>query len=161
MIDIKANWNTIRAHFNKSVSSSLHVSIGSVNKNGEPTVTPIGSLFLNKDQKGFYFERYTSNLPLNGKNNNTICVLAVNSNFWFWVKSLLNSKFEKQPAIKLYGVIGERREATEIELSRFKKRTRFFKIFKGYHELWGDMKHVREITFVKVEQMKLGNMTSY
>ena len=55
MIDLKENWTAIRTHFNKSVSSSLHVSIGSVNKDGQPTVTPIGSLFLNKGQKGFYF----------------------------------------------------------------------------------------------------------
>ena len=161
MIDLKQHWKEIRAHFNKSVRSSLHVSIASVNKEGGPTVTPIGSLFLNKDQKGFYFERYTSSLPLNGKHNKNICVLAVNSNLWFWIKSLLKSKFKKQPAIKLYCVLGNKREATEIELSRLKKRTKFFRISKkGYNELWGDMKHIREITFTKVEMMKLGNMTN-
>jgi hypothetical protein len=160
-MNLKDDWSDIRAHFNKSVRSSLHVSIGSVSKNGDPTVTPIGSLFLTKDQKGFYFERYTSNLPLNGKHNKNVCVLAVNSNLWFWFKSLLNSKFKKQPAVKLYGVLGDRREATAIELSRLKKRTRLFRIStNGYDYLWGDMKHVREITFTKIEKMKLGTMTS-
>ena len=158
-MDIKQHWGDIRTHFNKSISSSLHVSIASVNQEGDPTVTPIGSLFLNKDQKGFYFERYTSNLPLNGKHNKNVCALAVNSNLWFWVKSLLNSKFKKQPAVKLYGVLGDRREATVIELSRLKKRMKFFKISKkGYKYLWGDMNHVREISFTRVEKMKLGNM---
>ncbi len=159
-MNLKDDWSIIRTHFNKSVSSSLHVSIGSVSKDGNPTVTPIGSLFLNNHQKGFYFERYTSSLPLNGKENKQICVLAVNSNLWFWVKSLFNSKFKKQPAIKLYGMLGDRREASEIELDRLKKRTRLFKISKkGYDYLWGDMKHVREISFTKVEKMKLGDMT--
>lgn len=160
-MDIKEQWKDLREHLNKSVKSSLHVSIASVNKEGNPTVTPIGSMFLNRDQKGFYFERYTSNLPLNGRHNKNICVLAVNSNLWFWIRSLMNSKFKKYPAVKLYGVLGDRRKATDIELSRLKKRTRFFKISKkGYNDLWGDMNYVRDITFTKVEKMKLGNMTN-
>ncbi len=154
------DWTEIREHFNKSVRSSLHVSIGSVSKDGNTTVTPIGSLFLNKGQKGFYFERYTASLPMNSTHNNQICVLGVHSSKWFWIRSLLRSKFTKPPAIKLYGVLGERREATTIELSRLKRRTKLFKISKkGYDYLWGDMKQVREITFTKIEMMKLGNMT--
>ena len=160
-MDIIEHWKDIREHINKSVRSSLHVSIASVNIEGNPTVTPIGSLFLNRHQKGFYFERYTSNLPLNGRHNKNICVLAVNSNLGFWISSLINSKFKKHPAIKLYGVLGERRKASEIELSRLKKRTRFFKISKkGYKDLWGDMNYVRDITFTKAEKMKLGNLTN-
>ena len=54
-MNITENWNQIRQHVNKSFSSSLHVSIASVDEDGNPTVTPIGSLFLNKDQTGFYF----------------------------------------------------------------------------------------------------------
>jgi len=159
-MDLQDNWQEIRAHFNRSVRSSLHVSIGSVSKDGNPTVTPIGSLFLNKGQKGFYFERYTVSLPLNSKYNRHICVLGVYSSKWFWIRSLLKSKFSKPPAIKLYGVLGDRREATEIELARLKKRTKLFKISKkGYDYLWGDMKYVREISFTKIEKMKLGNMT--
>ncbi len=154
------DWTEIREHFNKSVRSSLHVSIGSVSKDGNTTVTPIGSLFLNKGQKGFYFERYTASLPMNSVHNNQICVLGVHSSKWFWIRSLLKSKFTKPPAIKLYGVLGERREATAIELSRLKRRTKLFKISKkGYDYLWGDMKQVREITFTKIEMMKLSNMT--
>jgi len=73
----------------------------------------------------------------------------------------MGSKFKQDPALKLYGALGEKRAATEIELSRLKKRTRLFKLSKkGYDYLWGDMKQVREITFTKVEQMKLGNMAN-
>ena len=160
-MNIQENWSDIRAHFNRSVKSSFHVSIASVNSEGHPTVTPIGSLFLNKEQQGFYFEKYTSNIPLNAKKNKNICVLAVNSNLWFWVRSLLKVKFKKYPAVKLYGVLGEKRKATEIELSRLKKRTKLFKISrKGYDYLWGDMNYVREIEFSKAEKIKLGKLTS-
>ena len=160
-MNIQENWSDIRAHFNRSVKSSLHVSIASVNSVGQPTVTPIGSLFLNKEQQGFYFEKYTSNLPLNAKHNKNICVLAVNSNLWFWVRSLLKVKFINYPAVKLYGVLGEKRKASEIELSRLKKRTKLFKISKkGYNYLWGDMTYVRKVEFTKAEKIKLGEMTS-
>ncbi len=159
-MNLTDDWTKIREHFNRSVRSSLHVSICSVAKDGNPTVTPIGSLFLNKGQQGFYFEKYTSSLPMNSAHNKNVCVLGVNSNLWFWIRSLFKSKFSKPPAIKLYGILGERREATAIELSRLKRRTRLFKISKkGYDYLWGDMKYVREISFTKIELVKLGNMT--
>jgi hypothetical protein len=159
-MNIQENWSDIRAHFNRSVKSSFHVSIASVNSEGQPIVTPIGSLFLNKELRGFYFEKYTSNLPLNAKQNKNICVLAVNSNLWFWVRSLIKVKFINDPAVKLYGVLGEKRKASEIELSRLKKRTKLFKISKkGYDYLWGDMCYVREVEFTKAEKIKLGKMT--
>ena len=52
------DWKIIRMHFNKSFKSSFYVSIASVDINNNPTVTPIGSLFLNDNQTGFYFEKF-------------------------------------------------------------------------------------------------------
>ena len=46
-MDIVNDWNKIKKHFNKSFYSNFHVAIASVNKDNKPTVTPIGSLFLN------------------------------------------------------------------------------------------------------------------
>ncbi len=46
-MNIKENWALIRKHFNESFKTSLSVSIATVNKANEPTVTPIGTLFLN------------------------------------------------------------------------------------------------------------------
>jgi len=102
-MDIKTNWKEIRMHFSKSFKSSLHVSIASVNADNNPTVTPIGSLFLNDDQTGFYFEKFPTKLPVNVSLNPNVCVLGVNSSKWFWVKSLFKEKFTSTPAIKLYG----------------------------------------------------------
>lgn len=159
-LDLHDNWEDIRAHLNRSVGSSLHVAIGSVNPDNSPTVTPIGSLFLNKGQKGFYFEKFTSSLPSNGLEHKKICVLAVNSGLLFWLRSMFRGSFSSYPGLKLYASLGKRREATDIEKSRLRKRTKLFKISKkGYNFLWADMQMVRELEFYAAEKINLGSMT--
>lgn len=159
-MDIVSNWNTIRDHFKISFKSNFHVSLASVNNDNLPTVTPIGSLFLNDNQTGFYFEKYPTTLPKNAKNNKNICALSVNSNKWFWIVSLYKGKFKRPPAIKLYGELGVRRVATEKEISRLNRRMKSTKGLKGNKYLWGDMKYVREINFSKADKINLGNMTN-
>lgn len=159
-MDIKKNWAAIRTHFNKSFRSNLHVAIASVDFENNPTVTPIGSLFLNENQTGFYFEKYPTKLPENVRFNNNVCILGVNSNKWFWLKSLFKVKFDKYPALKIYGKLGEKRKATEIEISRLKRRMKTTNGLKGNTYLWGDMEHVREISFSKIEKVHIGKMTS-
>lgn len=158
-MELKANWSKIRQHFNRSFSSNYHVTIASVDSESNPTLTPIGSLFLNADQTGFYFEKYLTKLSTYAKINRKICVLAVNSNVWFWIKSLFRGRFNTYPAIKLYGKLGQKREATSIEISRLNKRMKATKAMKGNTYLWGDMQFVREITFTKAEKINLGEMT--
>ena len=126
-MELKSNWNDIRTHFNKCFKSNLHVSVASIDKNSIPTVTPIGSMFLNKEFTGFYFEKFISKLPQHYKTNKNICVLIVNSNKWYWIKSLFSGKFKNYPAIKLYGVLGERRKATKKEISRLNRRMKLTK----------------------------------
>ncbi len=159
-INLKENWQRIRIHFRKSFGSNMHVSIASVNESNQPTVTPIGSLFLNNNQTGFYFEKFATKLKANSKVNKNICVLAVNSNKWFWLKSLFKMKFVEYPAVKLYGVLGIKREATEKEYNAFQRRIRQTKRLKGSKYLWQDMSMVREIKFTKGEKINLGIMTT-
>jgi hypothetical protein len=159
-MDIKTDWSTIRLHFNKSFRSNFHVSIGSVNSENKPTVTPIGSLFLNDNQTGFYFEKFPSKLPIHVKTNRNICALGVNSGRFFWLKSLFKGKFVNYPAIKLYGELGERREATPKETNRLNRRMKATKGLKGNKYLWGKMEFVREISFIKAEKVNLGKMTN-
>lgn len=158
-MDIKADWKKIRSHFNMNFSTNFHVSIASVDVENQPTVTPIGSLFLNSDRTGFYFEKYPQKLPEHAQFNKRVCVLAVNSGMLFWLKSLYRSKFSSYPGIKLYGELGERREATEIEISRLQNRMKATKALSGNKYLWGDMQYVRDITFTKAEKVNIGKMT--
>lgn len=157
-MELIKHWKDIRHHFNKSFSSSLHVSIASIDSENNPTATPIGTLFLNGDQTGFYFEKYPKKLP--ACTNKNICVLAVNSSTWFWLKSLFQSEFKTYPAIKLYGELGTLRNATDIEVSRLKRRMKPTSWTKGNTYIWSDMKSVREIRFAKAEKINIGNMTN-
>jgi len=158
-MDLLANWNKIRQHFNRSFKSNFHVSIASVDADNNPTVTPIGSLFLNHDQTGFYFEKFPSKLPEHVRVNKNICVLGVNSGTFFWIKSLFKGKFDKHPAIKLYGKLGERRKATDKEINRLNRRMKATNGLKGNTYLWGSMQYIREIQFIKAEKINLGKMT--
>ena len=158
-MDINKDWKQIRYHFNRTFSQNLFVSIASVDDQNQPTITPIGTLFLNQDQTGFYFEKYPSKLPKHANTNPNICALAVNSSKWYWLKSLFKGKFKTAPAIKLYGQLGERRQATEQEIQRLQRRMKATKGLKGNTYLWQDMAFVRDITFTKVESVKFGKMT--
>ena len=159
MMNLETDWKNIRIHFSKSFASSLHVSIASVDASNHPTVTPIGSLFLNENQAGFYFEKFPSKLPEHANQNKNICVLAVNSSKWFWIKALYKERFVSYPALKLYGTLGERRKATEIEIQRLGRRMRKTNGLKGNAYLWGDMSFVREVFFTSIEKVNIGKMT--
>ena len=159
-MNLITDWENIRTHFNKSFKSNFYVSIASVDVNNNPTVSPIGSLFLNDDQTGFYFEKFPSKLPTHAKNNNNICVLGVNSNRLFWIKSLFKGTFTTTPAIKLYGELGKKRKATKKEIARLNRRMKLTNGLKGNTYLWKKMEYIREIKFTNAEQINLGKMTT-
>ncbi|GGO72665.1 pyridoxamine 5'-phosphate oxidase family protein [Bowmanella pacifica] len=158
-MDIHQDWPQIRRMFARSFSSSSHYAIASIGEDGLPHVTPIGSLILTEPGKGVFFEKFTRQLPLNLSHNANICVLAVNSGRWFWLKSLLRGGFDNWPALRLKGQAGERREASEEECQRWFKRVNMLSFTKGYDLMWKDMCQVRELHFHTVEPVKLGAMT--
>ena len=158
-MDIKKDWGAIRKHFNKSFSSNFYISMASVDAENHPTVTPIGSFFLNDDQTGFYFEKFPSKLPQHALKNPNVCLLAVNSGRLFWIRALFRKKFSNYPGIKLYGILGKRRNATEKELKRLHRRMKATRGLKGHAYLWNKMEHVREIKIIKAEKVNLGQMT--
>ena len=57
-MDIDADWHVIKRLFRKSFASSFHYAIASVGQDGEPHVTPIGSLILGSPGQGVYFEAH-------------------------------------------------------------------------------------------------------
>ena len=158
-MEINKEWLTIKKHVKNSFKSNLHVSIASVNEKNEPVVTPIGTLFLNDDLTGFYFEKFTLGLSNYSDENNKVCVLAVNSNKFFWIKSLFKGRFIKHPALKIYGEFAEKRKATQEEKYALSRRMRNTKLLKEHRYLWNNMDSVRVIKFTKVEAMKLGEMS--
>jgi hypothetical protein len=153
------NWHEVKKLFGKSFRSSIHYSIATVKANGEPHVTPIGSLILGKPGHGIYFEEFTRQLPNNFETNKQVCVLAVNSSKWFWVKSLFMGHFSDPPAVRLHGTAGNIREATTKEIEFWQKRVKSVSFTKGHSMMWANMKMVREIEFTKIEPVHMGEMT--
>ena len=158
-MSIDEHWAEIKQLFRQSFTSSFHYAIATVNEKGEPHVTPIGSLVLGKPGRGLYFEEFPTQLPRNLEQNNQVCVLAVNSSRWFWVKSLIAGKFATLPAVRLYGRVGAVREATRREIKLWQQRVKRVSLTKGHAIMWANMKTVREIEFSRVEPIRLGEMT--
>ncbi len=158
-MDVSENWSEIKRIFRASFKSSFHFAVATVNRNGEPHVTPIGSLMLGEPGRGFYFEEFPINLKSNLQVNKHVCVLAVNSSRWFWLKSLLLGRFTAPPAVRLRGTVGETRDATETELSRWQRRVNSVRLSKGHALMWGRMSKVRDIEFTAIEPVYIGEMT--
>ena len=70
---------------------------------GIPNITPIGSVFLKECQTGFFFDSYTSALANNLEQNDNVCVMAVNTNKLYWIKSFFKGRFLSEPGVRLYG----------------------------------------------------------
>ncbi len=159
-LDKKA-WPQIQEIFRNAFRSSFHFSIATVNEDGSPHVTPIGSLILQDDRTGFYFEEYTTNLTRNLARDKRVCVMAVNSSKWALIKSFFLGKFITPPGVRLMGTAGERREATPAEQALFRKRVRKYRMFKGHDLLWSRLRHVREIRFDAFEPIRVGVLTRH
>lgn len=150
------NWQTIRQNFRHGFATNLHVSIATVDAEGQPNVTPIGSFFLNRDDfSGFYFEIFSQNIPRNAVTNPKVCIMAVNSGKWYWLKSMLFGKFKTPPMTKIYGTIGGRRVPTPAEIERGNRRLGRMKALPGGKKLFGNMAYVREVHFHAFEVAKV------
>jgi len=152
-------WAQIRMIFQDAFNSSFHFAIATLNRDGSPHVTPIGSLMLLDDRKGFYFEEYVTNLSRNLEHNKRVCVMAVNTGKWAMLKSFFLGKFIAPPGVRLMGTATDRREATPQERELFQQRVKNYRMFKGYERLWSKLKYVREIHFDAYEPIRIGALT--
>lgn len=158
-MDLFENWPTIKQVFRRAFRSSFHYAISCIDSDGEPHVIPIGSLILTTPGKGFYFEEFPRRLPEILQTNPRICVLAVDSSSWFWIRSLISGQFKRPPAIRLKGQAGDLRPATAEEIARWQRRVRWFRGSKGHRYLWQGMTQVRDIEFDRAQNIDLGSMT--
>ena len=153
------NWELIRKLAKEAFKSSFYYSIATVDSEGHPHVTPIGSLFLRKNFTGFYLEHFLVNMPKNLEINQRVCILFVNSGRKYWLTSLFKGRYISPPAVRLYGKVSERRKAEEDEIALFHHRVKPLKKFKGYKILWKNFKFARDIQFDSFEPVRAGEMT--
>lgn len=146
-MSLRQNWPKIQSVLSAGQASSLYCSIATVDPKGMPTITPVGTVFLRADQTGYFFDHYAESLGKNIDQNPNVCVMAVNSGFRYWARALVLGRFASPPGVRLYGVAGPKREASEEEIHLIEKRVKAAQLLKGGRLLWSGFSHVRDITF--------------
>lgn len=158
---IKDHWQEIRDVFEAAGQSSLHFAVATVDVDGYPYVTPIGSLILGDDCTGYYFESLPVQLKENLEKTGRVTVLAQNSDPTYWLESLSSGQFKTYPGMRLMGAALGVREATEEEIFAWQEKVRFAEGLKGHNILWKDMKTVRDIRFDDFKPVLCGEMTAH
>ncbi|WP_171265216.1 pyridoxamine 5'-phosphate oxidase family protein [Acinetobacter sp. ANC 3813] len=139
------NWTHIRKIVADAQRASMHCSIATVNQDMQPTITPIGTVFLHEDQfSGFFFDTFSESLRENLRLNSKACIQAINSSKLFWLKSLINGQFQDYPGIRLYVEIGDLRPTNEAELALVQQRIKALKWTKGSRLIWNDFHQVSD-----------------
>jgi hypothetical protein len=109
-------WSSARHIAARALTSSLHAAIASVDPDGAPHVTPIGSLMLSPEPgRGIYFDVFNARLARNVDADPQVAVLVVDSRKLVWLRALVSGQFRAAPGIRLQGTVGPRRHATEAE----------------------------------------------
>jgi len=157
--DLKADWPQIVRHFEKSILTSRFYTFATVNPDGSAHATPIASLVLNKNYSGYFSDVFKGRMIENIKADQRVCVLAVRMGLGFWLKALVRGRYDAWPGIRLYGTVGESRQARPGEIDRWRKRVARFKRLKGYTLLWKYVDQVRDIQFTHYEPLQMGAMT--
>ncbi|MCH9647475.1 MAG: pyridoxamine 5'-phosphate oxidase family protein [Deltaproteobacteria bacterium] len=149
------DWPEIRRIF----ARSFYASMATVNEDGFPHVTPIGSLLLHREPgRGFWFEIFTTHLPSNLDRDSRLCAMAVDTRLSLWGRALVSGQFPRAPGIRLSGLAGARREATAREQELFERRVRLVRWTRGYKLLWSRFGEGREVTFDRALPIRLGRM---
>jgi hypothetical protein len=141
---LERQWDVVRDVVRRSTGP---LAIASVDADGAPTITPIGTVFLRDDCTGFYFDQYTERLTQNLDRDPRVCVMAVVSGPAFWLRSLLEGRFRKAIGVRLNGTAGPRRPATVEELDAVRRRVRLSQLTRGGRALWSEFSHARDLTF--------------
>lgn len=155
------HWKEIVNVVTQGQRSSMHCAIASVGENGVPNITPVGTVFLRDDQTAYFFDTYTSQLAKNIKENPNVCLMAVNTKRSFWLSSFLKGKFKSAPGVRLYGTIGELRDATDEEKQAVEQRIKPLSWTKGSKLLWSDFHQVRDIKLTDFRPIEYPKMMDH
>ena len=155
-----ASWPEIRRLCRGAFASNFYFSVASIGEAGEPHVTPIGSLLLGAPGHGFFFEVFAGGLSRRLRDDQRVCVSAVDSGRMLWVRALLRARFPRRPGVRLYGrAAPSSRYATTEELARWRRQVRLLRWLPGYEPLWGNLRRVRDIEFHGWAPIALGSLT--
>lgn len=156
---LREAWPQVTALCRASFRSSLHFAIASNGADGHPHLTPIGSLLALDPGRALFFDLFASGLRARLDADPRVCVLAVDSRRWTWLKAFWRGQFEVAPALRLYGRAGPVRSATPAEKARWHKRVRWLLGLRAAREMWGRLDAVRELHFDRCLPVRIGSLT--
>lgn len=96
-MNLKENWQKIKKTLESGQASTIYCSIATVNPDGTPHITPVGTVFLREDQTGYFFDHYAEALGQNIDQNPNVCIMAVNAGKLYWLRSLFKGRFVSPP----------------------------------------------------------------
>jgi len=161
MSKLEKHWPQIMKLANRAFPK---YAFATINADGSPHVTPMGSLILKDNCTGFYFEGFSEQMRENLNRDNRISVLISDFRLVSWIIPLLSGRFSNPNAVRLNGTVGKRREATQSEMDAFKKDKWAVNLarilrWRGYRILWEPLSYVRDIKFHAFESVNLGKMS--
>ena len=156
-------WAQVRDVVSRGQSRALHCALGSINADGSPHLTPIGSLRLGQPGHAIYLDVANVTLGRNLDRDPRCAVMAVDSSRTLWLRSLLTGRFDEAPGVRLLGTVGPPRPSTEEESERFARAVKPALRTRGGRNLWGrlDQARARDITFHSVVPVRLPRMTNH
>jgi uncharacterized protein len=158
-----AVWRQVRATVSRAQRSSLHCSIGSISPDGQPHVSPIGSVHLGEPGRGVYLDVFNVQLGRNLEHDPHLTLLAVDSSLTTWLRALVKGRFPTAPGVRLVGTAAEARPATQAEIERFQRAVRTTLWTKGGRAMFGRTSHIRarDLTFTDVLPVRIGTLTKH
>jgi len=146
-MNIMEDWLRVKRVLEVGQASTIYCSIATVNPDGVPHITPVGTVFLRNDQTGYFFDHYAESLGKNIDLNPNVCIMAVNSGRLYWLRSLIKGRFVSPPGVRLYGKASAIRPASAEEIEKIESRVKPIQFLKGARTLWSGFTHVRDIEF--------------
>jgi hypothetical protein len=151
------DWSIIRRVLRDGFATSMHFAVASLGDDGAPHVTPIGSLVLGEPGQAFYSEEYAAGLARRLDRDPRVCVMAMNTSRWNFLRTLWRGEAREPYGVRLYGTAGPRRPATEAELAFFRRRVHALRFLRGHRLLWGNkLRTLRDVRFHGFEPVRIG-----
>ncbi|WP_051445061.1 pyridoxamine 5'-phosphate oxidase family protein [Desulfocurvus vexinensis] len=104
------SWTEVK----RTLAGARFRALATVGEDGVPQVTPIGSVVLTAEGRGFYFEDDAAVLPGSLERAGEVAILAVGG-AGGWLRRLVRGALPGGPALRLRVRAGRRRAATGAE----------------------------------------------
>lgn len=155
-------WKLVRRTVGRGRRTSLHCAIASTTPDGDPYVSPIGSVRVGEPGSATYLDVFNAQLRSNLDHDPRVTVMAVDSGWVTWGRALAGGRFTTPPGVRLIGEASPARPATEDELRSFERAVRPALRTRGGRAMWGRLDRVmaRDIDVTGVVPVRIGTMTT-